>query len=212
MAKNHSLIKQDDPTVIHAAQDGSRQALRVLLKRHQPLIHTVADRYRSFFADHDDLRQEGSIGFCKAIRNFDATRDASFTTFAQLCIKRQIISALRAATTLRHGALNQSLPIDAGGMEVADTAETPETRVMMAEAVADIRKAVAAGLTDREYRVLCAYLEGKPYTHIAAQLGLNTKHIDNTLMKVRQKLGGIITSRAASSEIMLTALQELTAA
>lgn len=211
MARKNSFIHQDDPTVIRAAQDGNRHAQRVLIKRHQPLIHTVADRYRSFFADHDDLRQEGSIGFCKAIRNFDATRDASFSTFAQLCIKRQIISALRAATTLRHGALNQSLPIDAGA-EVADTAVTPETRVMMAEAVADIRKAVAAGLTDREYRVLCAYLDGKTYLRIAAELGLTTKHIDNTLMKVRQKLENILTRRTSSSEIMLTALQELTAA
>ena len=212
MAKGLTYSRRDDLTLIEAAQGGNRQAQRVLVKRHQALIHAVADRYRSFFADHDDLRQEGSIGFCKAIRNYDASRDASFTTFAQLCVRRQIISALRAAVTLRHGLLNQSLPIDAGGMEVPDTAETPETRVLMAEAVADIRKAVAAGLTEREYRVLCGYLDSKPYAQIALELSLSTKNVDNTLMKVRHKLENILTRRTVSSEIMLTALQELTAA
>ncbi|HNW94420.1 MAG TPA: sigma-70 family RNA polymerase sigma factor, partial [bacterium] len=139
----------DDATVLVAAQQGNRHAQRALIKRYQLLIHTVADRFRSFFADPDDLRQEGSIGFCKAIRNFDPKRDAAFATFAQLCIRSQIISALRAAAALRHGALNQSLPIDEGGLYVADTACTPEMRVLRAEAVADIRRAVAAGLNDR---------------------------------------------------------------
>jgi RNA polymerase sporulation-specific sigma factor len=198
--------KREDLHLVSSAQAGDLCAQRDLIRRYQSLIHRVAERYRFTATDIDDLRQEGNIGFCKAIRHYDATRNSSFPTFATLCTRRQIIAALRAKN-------GDAAPLTEEGVAtLADPALTPDARLLTDEAIADVRDAVAAGLSSREYRVLCAYLDGKPYQRMAAELGVTPKHIDNTLMKVRQKLERILAQRAVARDIVVTALQGLTAA
>ena len=164
----------------------------------------VRSKARSMFilgADNDDLIQEGMIGLFKAVRDYDMGRDASFFTFAELCINRQMYTAVQAAKRQKHLPLNTYVSLDSGSMNqegreestlaelIADRAElSPEELVLDKERVAYLEKTIETELSDFEKQVLDLYMTGMSYSQIAKVLGREEKATDNALQRLKSKI------------------------
>jgi RNA polymerase sporulation-specific sigma factor len=183
-----------------AAQRGDESASAVLVSRYRGFVRCKARSYFLAGADHDDVVQEGMIGLYKAIRDFDPTRQAGFRSFAELCITRQLITALKSATRQKHSPLNSyvSLSRSAGieeegdrvladilaAREVCDPAEI----VVSAWETASICQGFLRGLSPFEADVLRLYVEGKSYQEVATILGRGVKAVDNALQRIKRKI------------------------
>ncbi|HEU4797449.1 MAG TPA: RNA polymerase sporulation sigma factor SigH, partial [bacterium] len=150
-------------------------------------------------ADREDIVQEGMIGLYKAIRDYDLDREASFRGFAELCITRQIITAIKTATRQKHIPLNSYISLnkpiydedsDRTLLDVISSIKVsdPEELVINQEASATMRERIRKNLSELECRVLTAYLEGKSYQEMANELNRHVKSIDNALQRVKRKL------------------------
>jgi RNA polymerase sporulation-specific sigma factor len=193
------IARSTDEDLLEAYRGGSTQAAEELLSRYRSLARA---RARSFFlpgADHDDLAQEAMIGIYKAIRDYNASREASFRTFAEVCISRQLCSAVRAGTRLKHSALNASVSLEqpVGGpdegrtvMDVipGSTSHDPAEIVVSREAVAHLRGVLHEILSDFESEVLRLHLEGVDYQAIAVRMDRTPKAIDNALQRLKRKV------------------------
>ena len=177
-----------DEALVAAARGGDEDALTELLRRCRPLIRARARSYFLVGAERDDIVQEGMIGLYKAVRDFDASNGTPFRAFADLCATRQIVTAVRAATALRHGPLNRSISLDAqlaqDGVEPAEPDAADEGLGHLAELAALCRDV----MTDLEAEVLDRYVRGESYAEIADALDRHVKAIDNALQRVRRKL------------------------
>lgn len=189
-----------DTSLVRAAQHGDETASSELVKRYRALVRGRARHYFLAGADRDDVNQEGMLGLFKAIRDFDPQREASFHSFAELCVTRQIISAVKAATRRKHVPLNGYVSlthstIDADGgerllsdiiaaRELCDPAEI----VISAWRAATIRDGVLGALSPFERQVLGLYVSGCSYQRIAEDLGRHTKAVDNALQRIKRKL------------------------
>ena len=183
-----------------AAQGGDQSACAELVRRYRGLIRCKARSYYLVGADRDDIIQEGMIGLYKAIRDYDPTRQASFHSFAELCVTRQIITAVKSATRRKHSPLNgyvslsRSTSMEEDGerllsdilaaKEVCDPAEI----VVAAWETDFIRTGVAEALSPFESQVLSLYTNGRSYQEIADALGRHTKAVDNALQRVKRKM------------------------
>ncbi|MGH2754525.1 MAG: RNA polymerase sporulation sigma factor SigH [Actinomycetota bacterium] len=191
---------KDDEQLVELARGGDDQAIEVLLHRYR---HYARAKARSYFlagADKEDIVQEGMIGLYKAIRDFQPSKNTAFRAFAELCMTRQIITAIKTATRQKHIPLNSYVSLnkpapddndDARSLEEsleARTTSDPADLVVSAEEIANIRASVGRVLSAFETEVLQLYMDGKSYQQIADMLGRHVKSIDNALQRIKRKL------------------------
>ena len=191
-------VPMTDEEVAALAQQGDGQALAYLLNKYKNFVRSKARSYFLIGADHEDIVQEGMIGLYKAIRDFQPERLASFRSFAELCVKRQIITAIKAATRQKHVPLNSYVSLnkplydeesDRTLMDVIEGRVTnPEDLYISQEDLSRIQSQISDVLSDLERQVLSAFMDGKSYQEIAELLGRHVKSIDNALQRVKRKL------------------------
>ncbi len=188
-----------DEEIVDMAQKGDRVALEYLLSKYKNFVRSKARSYFLIGADHEDIVQEGMIGLFKSIRDYQLERLSSFRAFAELCITRQIITAIKTATRQKHLPLNSYVSLnkpiydeesDRTLMDVIveGHAQNPEELIIGREDILSIRDQVGTVLSSLEQNVLSAYLDGKSYQEIADKLGRHVKSIDNALQRVKRKL------------------------
>ncbi|MCR5808336.1 MAG: RNA polymerase sporulation sigma factor SigH [Clostridiales bacterium] len=188
----------DEELVAHAKAADSA-AMDELYHRYKNIVRGKARPYFLVGADRDDLIQEGMIGFFKAVRDFDSGKKAPFRPFAEICIVRQILTAIKQATRFKHAPLNkyESLYNPAYDedsekqlMDVigVSSALNPEELYIKQEFSRSVEEAVKSSLTDYEHSVLDRFLDGMSYSEIASSLGRSVKSIDNALQRIRRKL------------------------
>ena len=187
-----------DEDVVTLAQSGDGQALAFLLDKYKNFVRSKARSYFLIGADHEDIVQEGMIGLYKAIRDFKSAKLTSFRAFAELCVKRQIITAIKTATRQKHFPLNSYVSLnkplydeesDRTLLDVIEGRVTnPEDLYISQEDLSSIQTQIDELLSDLEQQVLSAFLDGKSYQEIAALLGRHVKSIDNALQRVKRKL------------------------
>ncbi len=194
------LCELQDEELVSRFQAGDHCALEALIQRYRRFARAKARTYFLIGADADDVEQEGLIGLFKAARDFRADRQSSFRAFAELCVTRQVISAIKAATRQKHQPLNRYVSISGvrgsddpseGAVEemLADQrGSDPADDVLSQERIAAIRRSMAENLSGLEVEVLRLYVEGKSYNEIGAHLGRHVKSIDNALQRIKRKL------------------------
>ncbi|MDQ4065047.1 MAG: RNA polymerase sporulation sigma factor SigH [Actinomycetota bacterium] len=190
----------DDEELVLEARLGSEAAIEALLHRYR---HYARAKARSYFlagADREDIVQEGMIGLFKAIRDFRADRNAAFRAFAELCITRQIITAIKTATRQKHIPLNSYVSLNKqtsvddddsrslGEMLTSVEILDPAELLISSEEIANIRDSMSRLLSELETEVLRLYMDGKSYQEIADMLGRHVKSIDNALQRIKRKL------------------------
>ena len=198
---NDELIRyadMDDEEVVALAQKGDGDALVFLLNKYKNFVRSKARSYFLIGADHEDIVQEGMIGLYKSIRDFQPTRLASFRSFAELCVKRQIITAIKAATRQKHVPLNSYVSLnkplydeesDRTLLDVIEGRVTnPEDLYISKEDLKNIQAQMDQLLSDLEKQVLEAFMDGKSYQEIAEMLGRHVKSIDNALQRIKRKM------------------------
>jgi RNA polymerase sporulation-specific sigma factor len=186
--------------LILAAQAGDECASDALVARYRSFVRGKARGYFLAGADRDDVVQEGMIGLCKAIRDYKADRQSSFRSFAELCVTRQLITAIKTASRQKHGPLNSYVSLQRSATteeegdrvlsdilaarEVCDPAEI----VINAWEAKSIKDGFTEALSSFESDVLVLYSQGKSYCEIAEQLGRHPKAVDNALQRVKRKV------------------------
>lgn len=181
------------------AQNGNDEALEYLLNKYKNFVRSKARSYFLIGADHEDIVQEGMIGLYKAIRDFKPEKLSSFRAFAELCITRQIITAIKTATRQKHIPLNSYVSLnkpiydeesDRTLLDVITEGRVanPEDMLISQEDVGVIEDRIGQMLSSLEREVLMAYLDGKSYQEIAQELDRHVKSIDNALQRVKRKL------------------------
>jgi RNA polymerase sporulation-specific sigma factor len=194
-----------DEELVSRWQDGDSAALDALLRRYRRFARAKARTYFLVGADADDVEQEGMIGLFKAARDYRADRQSSFRAFAELCVTRQVISAIKASTRFKHQPLNRYVSIsgvrgsdDPGQRHVEELLDQhsadPADLVVSAEQLYEMRRYMAECLSRLEVDVLRLYVEGKSYQEIGVQLGRHTKAIDNALQRIKRKLDQQVTT------------------
>mgnify|MGYP000905170267 CR=1 FL=1 len=196
-----------DEEVVFAVKEGEdRAAQDYLINKYRNFVRAKARSYFLIGADREDIIQEGMIGLYKAIRDFRNDKLSSFRAFAELCVTRQIITAIKTATRQKHIPLNSYISLNKpiydedsdrtlldvlAGARIAD----PEELVISREEFMDIEEKLEAILSDLEWQVLMSYLDGKSYQEIAAELQRHVKSIDNALQRVKRKLEKYMENR-----------------
>ena len=205
-----SLSDLEDEDLVARWQAGDADSLEVLLQRYRRFARSKARSYFLVGADADDVEQEGLIGLYKAARDFRDDRQSSFRAFAELCVTRQVISAIKAATRQKHQPLNRYVSIsgvrgsdDPGEGAVEDLlddhrATDPADEVISNEQIQAMRRSMADSLSGLEVDVLKLYVEGKSYQEIGCQLGRHVKSIDNALQRIKRKLEVHLAERDAA--------------
>lgn len=203
MAEKYAEYEQcTDAELIDRLRRGEESIMDYICDKYKNLVRSKAKSMFILGADNEDLIQEGMIGLFKAVRDYDMGRDASFYTFAELCISRQMYTAVQASKRQKHRPLNTYISLDAGiasghdGQEEQNLAEvltdrveqSPEERFLDKERVAYLEKAIEEELSDFEKQVLDLYITGMSYTQIARVLGRDEKATDNALNRSRQKV------------------------
>jgi len=188
--------RKNDEMLVAEARNGNAEALDMLMVRFKPLVKSKAKDYFLTGGDMEDLIQEGMIGLYKAVLDYDAAKNAKFSTFASLCVVRQIQSAIKAASRNKHLPLNTSISIHnktATGIaldEIADSrTPNPEETVLGQEAYKDISDFIQQNLSPLELDILTHYLGGKTHAQIAKIIGKNIKTVDNAIQRIRKKIG-----------------------
>jgi RNA polymerase sporulation-specific sigma factor len=211
MAEEQLLRDCDDETLVERARAGEDQAIDTLLHRYR---HYARAKARSYFlagADREDIVQEGMIGLFKAIRDYQADRNTAFRAFAELCITRQIITAIKTATRQKHIPLNSYVslnkPSPGEGDDDRPLAEAipttsmvdPADLVVSAEEINSIKESMGTLLSNLETEVLRLYMDGQSYQQIADTLGRHVKSIDNALQRIKRKLEQYLEERNAET-------------
>lgn len=193
--------KQDviDEEVVLRARDGEIEAIEYLMEKYKNFVKAKARSYFLIGADKEDIIQEGMIGLYKAIRDYRADKLSSFRAFAELCITRQIITAIKTATRQKHIPLNSYVSLnkpiydeesDRTLLDVISERSTinPEDLIIGREEMGSIENKLSDVLSEFEWDVLTAYLEGQSYQEMAVELDRHIKSIDNALQRVKRKL------------------------
>ena len=192
-------LMSDEDVAVFCREEESCAAQEYLISKYRNFVRAKARSYFLIGADREDIIQEGMIGLYKAIRDFRSDKLASFRAFAELCITRQIITAIKTATRQKHIPLNSYISLNKpiydedsdrtlldilSGSRVTD----PEELIISREEFSDIEEKMGEILSDLEWKVLMAYLDGKSYQEIAVDLKRHVKSIDNALQRVKRKL------------------------
>ena len=199
MVTTRDFESMTDEQVVVLAQETDGPALEYLLNKYKNFVRTKARSYFLIGADHEDIVQEGMIGLYKAIRDYKQEKLSSFRAFAELCITRQIITAIKTATRQKHIPLNSYVSLnkplydeesDRTLLDIIMEGSTgnPEDMIINQENLGSIHRKINEVLSGLEQEVLSAYLDGKSYQEIAESLGRHVKSIDNALQRVKRKL------------------------
>lgn len=209
MKLNEAYLHCDDDVLVDLVHKGDSEALDYLIQKYRNFVRAKARTYFLIGADKEDIVQEGMIGLYKAIRDFKGDKLSSFKAFAELCITRQIITAIKTATRQKHIPLNSYVSLDKpiyddesdrtlmdviSGTKVLD----PEELIINQEEFDDIELKMAELLSDLERKVLALYLDGQSYQEISEELNRHVKSIDNALQRVKRKLERYLEVREIS--------------
>lgn len=192
-----------DEEVVSWARQGSSVATEFLITRYRPLVEHKARAYFVIGADHDDVIQEGMIGLYKAIRDYREDKLTKFKPFAELCVTRQIITAVKTATRQKHVplngyvSLNRSLgeePADGSLLDIlpAQRSDCPIVDELCERLPRNLHEAIRTNFSTLERQVLRCYLDGLTYREMSAELRCHTKSIDNALQRVKRKIGELM--------------------
>lgn len=195
-------------SLIKRAQSGDQEAISEIFKKYQGFITLKTKNYFLLGADKDDLIQEGMIGLLKAIRAYDHSREASFKTFASLCIKRQIITAIKVSNSNKNKVFNQA----AGGFYEGEEKNvsyekksfkfySPEEICLGKEKIKSLRNALDKSLSRMEKEVFDYMIKGYNYIEISEKTGRNVKAIDNTIQRVKKKMKSFLEEYESSNQI-----------
>jgi RNA polymerase sporulation-specific sigma factor len=203
----YNRTQQEDLALIARVRAGQFAAFEQLVSKYQGFVKLKASSYFMSGGDIDDLVQEGFIGLTKAVRDYRDDREASFRSFAELCITRQIITAIKTASRQKHAPLNSYLSLshspnshEEGECSLGDIlpgspVQDPVNQVISSEEVASLVDCLGRLLSNLETRVLRLYLEGRSYEQIAAKLNIDTKSVDNALQRIKRKVDLHLQSR-----------------
>ena len=197
---------ETDEMLIERLRDGERDITDFIMNKYKNLVRSKAKSMYILGADTEDLIQEGMIGLFKAIRDYDAGRDASFFTFAELCISRQMYTAVQASNRKKHMPLNSYISLYStteaegeakSGAEFInflgfETQKNPEQLLIDKENVLSLERKIEEELSTFEKQVLDLYLTGMSYTQIARVLGRDEKSTDNALQRMKSKIRKVI--------------------
>lgn len=191
-----NIEEMNDSGLCRLAAQGSREAEEALVLRYNRLVRICARPFFLAGGDSEDLIQEGMLGLLKAIRSYDDTKEASFRTFAEICIRSRLYSVLRNQNLNKHAALNHSVILDApffdsnsytvGGSDV--TQSNPEDLMILQESFREMRREVQKQLSEFEAKVLGFYLDGLSYQEIAVEVHKSPKSVDNAVQRIRRKV------------------------
>jgi RNA polymerase sporulation-specific sigma factor len=206
--QSYSQPQVEDGFLIALAKSGDPGAYTRLLGRYKGFVRLKASSYFLAGGDSDDLIQEGLIGLYKAIRDYRTDRESSFRNFAELCITRQIITAVKTATRNKHTPLNHyvSFSAPAGGVDdeapsldeliAGPSVNDPANQAISSEELRSLVGCLSTSLSQLESSVLALYLDGRSYDEIARRLDVDTKTVDNALQRVKRKVGAHLGERA----------------
>src|SRR5258706_7366283 len=190
----------EDLQLVMRARNGDTRARDLLVQRYTGFVRMKASSYFIAGGEGEDLIQEGLIGLCKAVRDFRSDKETSFRSFAELCVTRQIITAIKTATRFKHAPLNQyvSFSHTPAGQEGDDctlgdalpgpAVNDPSVKVISTEELQSLVGCLSTTLSPLESDALRLYLEGSSYEQMAVELGCDTKTIDNALQRVKRKI------------------------
>lgn len=206
---NNSLEAKDEIEIINMAKLGDSQAIELIINRYSVLVKAKAKTYFLVGADKEDIIQEGLIGLYKAIRDYDQGHTCSFKNFADICITRQIITAIKTATRQKHIPLNSYISLNKPVFEdeserslfdiIASNFDSdPEKMTIIKEEYEYIVQKMAEVLSPFEEEVLAQYLSGKTYKEISVDLDKGAKSIDNAIQRIKKKIEKFIESSEIS--------------
>jgi len=202
----------EDEYIVELVHNGDSAALEYLIYKYKNFVRVKARSYFLIGADREDIIQEGMIGLYKAIRDFRPDKLSSFRAFAELCVTRQIITAIKTATRQKHIPLNSYVSLNKpiydeesdrtlldvlSGTKITD----PEELIISREEFCDIEEKMGEILSSLEWEVLMSYLEGKSYQEIAVDLERHVKSIDNALQRVKRKLERYLEKRDQQQKV-----------
>ena len=199
-AQERSERELADLQLVVRARNGDSAAMDALIRRYTGFVRLKASSYFLAGGESDDLNQEGLIGLYKAVRDFRADKETSFRSFAELCITRQIITAIKTATRFKHAPLNTYVSFsqtpagqDDGECTLGDAlpgpgVDDPAVCVISTQELQSLVFCLGTGLSSLESDALRLYLEGNSYEEMAEELGCDTKTIDNALQRVKRKI------------------------
>ena len=200
-----------DLDLVAAAQGGDADAFDLLVERYRRFVRSRSRGYFLVGGDRDDLEQEALIGFYKSVRDFRPELQASFRSFAELCINRQLITAIKTATRKKHVPLNRSISFSASRGDHGDEGDDrtdedflvaidpqsdPLEQLVAQEEVSATHAVLSANLSELEVEVLTRYVAGASYDTIAHEVGRRVKAVDNALQRVKRKLSQHLVERA----------------
>lgn len=199
MEKFLGFENKSDEEIVIEAKSGNNRAQEYLISKYENFVKSKAKSYFLIGADKEDIYQEGMIGFYKAIRDYKPDKSTSFKAFAEICVTRQIITAIKTATRQKHIPLNTYVSLNKpiyeeesertlldvlASIKISD----PEELIISKEQMDYIEDKIENVLSDLELEVLTSYLDGKSYQEIACDLDRHAKSIDNALQRVKRKL------------------------
>ena len=208
-AYSQSQPKVEDGFLIALAKQGHADAYDRIVRRYYGFVRLKASSYFLAGGDADDLIQEGLVGLYKAVRDYRTDRESSFRNFAELCITRQIITAVKTATRNKHTPLNQyvsfsSTPAGSSSdneptldeMLPGSTVHDPVNQVISSEELRALVACISTALSELESRVLALYLDGHSYEEVGLRLDCDCKTVDNALQRVKRKVGQHLAERS----------------
>ncbi len=202
-------VEFSDDDLVLLFHQGHLEALELLFERYRRFTRAKARAYFLVGADRDDIEQEGMIGLFKAVRDYQPERESSFRAFAELCVTRQIMTAIKSATRRKHQPLNQYVSLsgfrtaeghdDRSADDLLDDHQVPDPadEVVSSERLREMRTCMAEMLSCLEIEVLNLYLQGRSYHDIGEMLGRHAKSIDNALQRIKRKLEAHLAARDA---------------
>jgi RNA polymerase sporulation-specific sigma factor len=207
-SQSQGQLQVEDGYLIALAKQGDPTAYDRIVRRYYGFVRLKASSYFLAGGDSDDLIQEGLVGLYKAVRDYRTDRESSFRNFAELCITRQIITAVKTATRNKHTPLNQYVSYSSSpssSMEGEPTLDEiipgptvfdPVNQVISSEELRSLVDCLSSALSELESRVLALYLDGYSYEQVGERIGCDTKTVDNALQRVKRKIGVHLVSRA----------------
>jgi RNA polymerase sporulation-specific sigma factor len=207
-SQTQGQLQVEDGYLIALAKQGDPTAYDRIVRRYYGFVRLKASSYFLAGGDSDDLIQEGLVGLYKAVRDYRTDRESSFRNFAELCITRQIITAVKTATRNKHTPLNQYVSFSSSpssAMEGEPTLDEiipgpsvhdPVNQVISSEELRSLVDCLSSALSELESRVLALYLDGYSYEQVGERIDCDTKTVDNALQRVKRKIGLHLGSRA----------------
>jgi RNA polymerase sporulation-specific sigma factor len=207
-SQSQGQLQVEDGYLIALAKQGDPTAYDRIVRRYYGFVRLKASSYFLAGGDSDDLIQEGLVGLYKAVRDYRTDRESSFRNFAELCITRQIITAVKTATRNKHTPLNQYVSFSSSPSNAMEgeptldeiipgpTVYDPVNQVISSEELRSLVDCLSSALSELESRVLALYLDGYSYEQVGERIGCDTKTVDNALQRVKRKIGVHLGSRA----------------